>query len=458
MPVENAVKSQHDAVACYTVAPGRPSQITLKTVPDAVCILRLEDETNPDRQMKIYADDDGLIRFYVQPSTESEAVARFVIECEADGKATRYPLELRPHFKPTTEMPRPPVEPYKPPREGARVRPALLADDLLRLSNRELVERGYPIRPNPEQAPGAFNTWRRAVSTPTTVIEPRQVARPDISRAQPPTFTPLPPLPPQGPQITSTSNDHWCGFQLDYGDGNVPFDLVTGTWVVPNLALKVSGYGFPGELLESMYSACWIGLDGSVFLPNDPLVQAGTEHDIFVATDNQGSVYTFTNYSAWTEIYPQQPSSYTITNFPVNAGDEIYAQIWIGDEDSGPNLQGAFAFFYLANLTRSIIALVQTSLASLGLTGWLTGTAASWIVERPMANGKLYDLPDYGRIQMSQAVARQTNGTFVPYLTNVDSTFSQFLYQITMMLDRDVLSTVTPVSDDSMLFEWKAFQ
>lgn len=48
------------------------------------------------------------------------------------------------------------------------------------VSDKELVKRGYPIRPNPEQAPGAFNTWRRAVSIPTTVIDPRQVARQNV--------------------------------------------------------------------------------------------------------------------------------------------------------------------------------------------------------------------------------------------------------------------------------------
>ena len=56
------------------------------------------------------------------------------------------------------------------------------------------------------------------------------------------------------------------------------------------------------------------------------------------------------------------------------------------------------------------------------------------------------------------AVTRQSDGTYVPYFTNVDNTLSQFLWQITMKLDNgDVLSTVTPVSDESMLFTWKAF-
>ena len=73
--------SLHPDSARYTIAPGRSSQITLKTFPHAVCTLHLENETNADRHLKLYADDDGLIRLYVQPSREHECVARLVLDC-----------------------------------------------------------------------------------------------------------------------------------------------------------------------------------------------------------------------------------------------------------------------------------------------------------------------------------------------------------------------------------------
>jgi hypothetical protein len=450
MAIQSPEMSPVPAAARYTVAPGIMSQITLKTLPHAACTLRAEDETNPDRQMKLYADDDGLIRFCVRPSREEEIVARFVIDCEAERKVTRYPLELRPHSKPTAEMPHPPTEPLKEHQAGARVRPALLGDELLRLSDKELVNRGYPIRPNPEQAPGAFNTWRRAVSTPTTVIEPRQVARPDIIRTWPPVVKPLPPLPPLPPPgggITPEPSDNWSGFQLNYGPG--AFDLVTGTWVVPSVT---------GKSDKHMYSSCWVGLDGYPFEPGYlpptfDLVQAGTTQQVL---EYLGSIFTFTSYFAWTQLLPNQTYSQQITNFNVHHGDEIFAEVWIGNVDSGPTLQGALGIFFLENLTRSRSTAIATPLGDTQVAGW----EAEWIVERPAVNKStnLSDLPDYHSINMSAAFARLTsNGVYLPYLTNVDNQSYQYLLQFTMVNDPHVLSTVTPVTYDSMRFDWKNF-
>jgi hypothetical protein len=316
--------------ARYTVAPGKSSQITLKTLPHAACTLRPEGETNSDRHIKLYADGDGLIRFYVRPSKEDETVARFVIDCEADGRATSYPLELRPHFQATAEMPPPPLELYQPPPQGARVRPALLGDDLLRLPVEGLVMRGCPIRSNPEEAPGAFNTWRRAVSIPTTIIEPHQVGRPDIRISPPPPVQPMPPLrPPQGggqpmPNTFQLVSQRWSGFYISGQNGT--FDLETGTWVVPPV------FGFESAFYHQMYSGCWVGLDG--LYPSD-LVQAGTEHN---GTYFLG--WTFLGCSAFTQFLPQQATSHEITNFPVHLGDEVFVQVWIGNVGSAPTLKG----------------------------------------------------------------------------------------------------------------------
>ena len=41
------------------------------------------------------------------------------------------------------------------------------------MDDEALREGGYPLRPHPTEAPGAFNAWRRAVSIATTIVEPR---------------------------------------------------------------------------------------------------------------------------------------------------------------------------------------------------------------------------------------------------------------------------------------------
>jgi hypothetical protein len=438
-------KPQDVGAARYTVAPGQLSQITLKTFPDAACIVRREGETNPDLCMRLYADDEGWIRFYVRPSVQQDAPAKFVIESEAGGKVVKLPLELRAHYVPTSELPNPPVEPVDLPRPGDRIRPALPVDDLFRIPVEELIQRGYPIRPDPEKAPGAFNTWRRAVSIPTTIIEPHQVARPEFA----PPVPPMPPAhPPQGgggsAALYPITALNWSGYAVYNGSGT---DLVIGTWRVPTILGVETGFS------NNVYSSCWVGLDG--FCPNQPpppgldLVQAGTQHDVWEILG-----WTFITFFAWTEFLPHQTAEKQISNFPVNFGDEIHAQVWVGNPDSAPTVKGAFAFFALENLTRSKSTVVRTAVSDQVVSGML----AAWIVERPSLSNssELSNLTDYFDIPMSDAWA-EINGVYTPYsgLPNLQ------VYQITMVgnlvTDSPVLSTVTPVTFDSMLFHWKAF-
>jgi hypothetical protein len=155
------------------------SEINLQVTPNGVCTLRREDDAA--HSLRVYADPEGVIRFHVRPSNEHSEVATVVIDCDLEGKVTRLPLELRSSFKPTRAMPAPPSVDPRPRREGARVRQALDLHEALRLSDEALVERGYPLQPHPSEAPRAFNAWRRAVSIPTTIVEPTAVSRPDIS-------------------------------------------------------------------------------------------------------------------------------------------------------------------------------------------------------------------------------------------------------------------------------------
>jgi hypothetical protein len=142
----------------HTVRPGTNSPLFFKTVPGATCHLRRADDTDVTRRLKLFADDEGIICFHVRPSVEAEHIAKVVIECEAGGKITHYPLELRASRKDTPAMPFPEKE--RPPRkESVSVRPALSREDGLRLSKDELLERGYPPRPDPK-ALAPFRAWR----------------------------------------------------------------------------------------------------------------------------------------------------------------------------------------------------------------------------------------------------------------------------------------------------------
>jgi hypothetical protein len=238
----------------HTITPGIASQIALRTLPNAVCTLRREGESDPAHGLILYADADGMIRFHARPSAASDRLPRLVIECEADGKHVRYPLELRASREPTPEHPVPALATVKPRRQGAHVRPALPEEEALRRTPEELLKLGYPLRPNPEEAPHAYNAWRRVVASPATFVEPRTVTRPDISHGR------------TNIEDAPESSRNWSGFELRGAAGT--YDWVTGMWHVPSVTAEADTH---------TYSTMWIGLDGD---NTTDLVQDGTEQHL----------------------------------------------------------------------------------------------------------------------------------------------------------------------------------
>ncbi len=406
----------------YSISPGFSSELHVQTLPGAVCALRREGDPDGARSFRLCADQDGVVRLHVQPSREHSEIARLIIDAEADGKRIHVPLELRPTAKRSRQMPAPPARSPKPRREGAQLRPALEDHELLKLGDEALRERGYPLRPDPDSAPGPFNAWRRAVSTPTTIVEPQSVAHPELHH---------------GAIITAgpASSSNWSGFELSGAAGT--YDWVTGMWNVPSVT---------GESNTHTYSAFWIGLDGD---GTTDLVQAGTEHENF-KFDFWFFDLTFSIYYAWSEFLPQQPTEQQIGNFPINPGDQIFCEVWIGNAGSGPTLSGAFGVLLIENLTTSEYTTVYTPVSSTRVGG----SEAVWIMERPSLGTSLTDLADYGSTRMFNAYARKSNSArgrgCVPYQGANNK-------QISMVNGANTLSTVTPIDTYSMRFDWQRF-
>jgi hypothetical protein len=388
-----------------TVAPNGQSPIAMATLPNAVCSLHLEGETT--RSIKLFADEEGIVRFHAGGSAEANLATQFVLDCAADGATQSFPLELRPNSVPTEDMPAPAQEVRKP-RPGAFVQPALTGSEAASLSAEELATRGYPRRPDREDSK-ARATWLKAVTQPMTFVPAKQVANPEITHGARCCGQPY------------ASN--WSGFQLQ-GPTNQSssYALVTGTWNVPAVTGAPNG--------PVAYSAFWIGLDGfNTFTPvptglSVDLVQAGTEQN---AQTMNG--VTITNYYAWTEFLPQDPFEVVLPNFLVQPGDEIICSVWIGTAQSNlpATLSGQFAWFSIHNVTRSEFTLISESRGYIsGATGErvphgifettnVQGFEAEWIMERPTVNGILPDLADYGKTAMTGAHAQLNNSsTLVP--------------------------------------------
>ena len=268
----------------YTIPPGRQSLIILKTLPDAVCTLHQEGDSTSGYILKLYADHDGIIRFHVSSEHESEVIAKMVLKCEADNKLVEYPLELRSSFKPTHEMPSPPKKNRKTSKKDTSIRPAISEEKMLKISDDELLKRGYPPRPNPEEAPDAFRIWKRIVSIPMTMVKPQVVTNHGISHG--------------GAYHDSSRN--WSGYVLR-GGGKLNYNMVQGSWHVPPVT---------GEIKNNAHSSLWVGLDGwGSWVDHTDLVQAGTEQDCvdLIYPINGGEIvhYSFSSYYAWTEFIPQ---------------------------------------------------------------------------------------------------------------------------------------------------------
>lgn len=406
----------------YSIPPGYASELQVQTLPKAVCTVRRGEDPEEVDGLRVLADDDGTVRLHVQPSNEHSEIAELVIDGEADGRRIRVPLQLRASARASRDMPRPPARARKAVREGAIVRPALGEREMRRIGDEALRGGGYPLRPHPTEAPGAFNAWRRAVSMPTTIVEPRLVAHPELHHGA---------IITAGPATTN----NWSGFELRGATGT--YDWVTGTWNVPSVT---------GETNAHTYSAFWIGLDGDGV---SDLVQAGTEQENYNFLSVRFSL-SISVYSAWTEFLPQQGTEQQIANFPINPGDEIFCEVWVGNAGSGPTLSGALGVFLLENLTTSEAVAVDTRVG----TTVVGGSEAVWIMERPSLGTALTDLADYASARMFNAYARKANSPpqrgYVPYqgANNL---------QITMINGATTLSTVTPIDTDSMRFQWQHF-
>jgi len=399
-----------------TIPPKAATPIALATLPNATCSLHPEGDTT--QSVKLFADEEGTVRFHVSPSAESDMAVPMMVDCEADGVAQTFPLALRPNSTPTADMPAPAAEVRKP-RPGAFVRPALTGDEAATLSDEELAARGYRRRPDPKDSPKAHAAWSKAVTQPMTFVPPTQAVNP-------------------GTTHDALNGFNWSGVQL-VAPANVGYSVAEGSWYVPAVVA-------PGPNNAPTYSGLWVGLDSStgVFAPNGTLkhvlVQAGTAQNTQTVTW-PGFPLVISTYYAWTEFLPQDPSEKPIQNFVVRPGDLIACYVWIG---GGPiaNLSGPYAWFEISNVTTGTYTIIPQSRSYIAgpnaerlppgaigtpLTTNVNGSLADWVMERPTVNGAMPSLANFGQTQMWGAYAGINNTpTYVPAYGSNTRAYSMF--------------------------------
>jgi Peptidase A4 family len=379
----------------HIVYPETESLVTFQATPHAVCSLR--HAARQDHRLQLDADENGVVRFHAKAAKNAAPIEMMLEVGGGSGKKTVHTLELR--ADPTHSADAEPQMASASPR-ARNIRPALTGDQL-KLSNTDLLARGYPPRPDPAVSPSRHARWLRQVSQPFAAVDPTRIPHPGVSFAKShpalKLMAPTLPLPPPVAHSMFNSNSGiWSGAYLSNPNGQ--FYSIQADWNVPGVFGLPNGPGYSAV-------AEWIGLDSS----GTDLYQAGTDSECF----NFGEFgWVFTNYWIWIELLPFAP--WGVPNFPVSPGDSISVDIFVADQsgmtwfqnqnEGNGGLTGAddSVWFMLYNYTQGAsfwgtLPVAPVNLGGLQSTGF-TGTTAEFIIERPTdtSSNTPYPLASFG--------------------------------------------------------------
>jgi len=402
--------------SAFTIGPDVSTPIVLKTQPDAVCTLHGEGAGVNAPGMKSYANGEGYLKIHARIKEESQE-SRAELDCTAKGSVTRYPLHLRASDTATDDMPAP--RSTMPTPKGSAIQPALTEAEAQQLSDEELTSRGFPPRPD---SPDALTSWLQVVTRPSTMVDPHLVSRTDVVH--------------HFAEAGVTHGYNWSGYVAD-AKKNRSYSSVHGEWNMPTVVAC--------ENVSNTFSAFWIGLDGYSL---SELSQEGTEQDCYYIG---GSYYS--NYYAWSEVLPNQPTEKQITAFAPNPGDYMYATVWIGNSSGvrTNNGSGGYVWFYMNDQSQGVYAQFSTKLGST----YFDGKTVEWIMERPgLGGGTLAELSDFGSAEMFNAQGFTTGGKWKNYSV-LGNLLQVWLYNAGINgPDNNLLSKATDVGSSTISFTW----
>jgi Peptidase A4 family len=249
--------------------------------------------------------------------------------------------------------------------------------DPLTASARDLAQAGFPPRPTDPKLLARYQQFFNRTKNRFQYIEP-------TFRVDPTKTTHTNKRAEMG--AGTETYDNWSGGVV-YAPSGQSFKWVQGDWVVPDV--------YPTAQNQWQYCANWVGLDGD---GSGDVCQAG----MICAVFQSGSSITRSIYP-WHEWYPS--SWVEITNLPISPGD-LVSMLVCSAEGAGSTT----ATIYFGNQTSGVSMSYQITAPS-GTK--LVGNSAEWIVETPIVNGALTDMPDYGQVFFTNCEGYLTNGSAV---------------------------------------------
>jgi hypothetical protein len=240
------------------------------------------------------------------------------------------------------------------------IRPALTGDPLS-YSQQELIQAGYPRRPNPSS--DMYHRWLRAVSIDVTVVPEQLIAAPATSYY---VFK----------QTVTLPNFNWAGavlaYDSDMSDNNgLEYLEAQADFTVPSFTTNISGQN----------AGFWAGLGGYISNDAGP-IQTGI------------TLLNSSSYQSWIEYGPAR--SQTQNNIVPHANDEMFIECYASDatgyyyDDQGSH--GTFAIIDdTTGLYSGLITLPMPSNEGLSYLG----ESADFIMEDDDA-----PIPNFGEASM----------------------------------------------------------
>ncbi len=397
----------------HELPPGGSSTASIRTLPNAVCKLRPAGvPADSQKQLRLFSDDDGIVRVHMQHVDRSVLSGDLLLDC-VDDAGTRLEHTIAVSIRDDAAS-------QAPAHYSSFGKPLLpiLDVDPMSLSAEEIHARHYPPRPNPITNQAEYSRWLDLVNSAPTMVAPHLID--DVESVHGPAHSNQP----------GTSNN-WSGYVITTAKSASKFAWIYGEWRVPR-AYAESGFA------SWDHSTMWVGIDG---WGSADVVQDGTDQDTLTGFWIQTS-----SYDAWTEWYPI--NSQTVSNFPVNPGDDIRAWTWVLDSGGHYSNSPTVGWYYLWNATENCAVELSTNEPS-GTV--FDGHAAEWVMERPTVLGSIASLAQYASpTSLTGALAYDLNGATHYYTSDTS-------WQVTMVDNSNhnaVLSTVKPLSSSTMAFSW----
>jgi hypothetical protein len=375
--------------------------VQLQTWPGAQCSAQPAGNTDPNQVLPVMADDLGVVQFSAVRAAPSDPVTAVVVDCQdGSGKTQTYPLDLT---SASTFQPLPASATAAPP---GTTRPALKGDPMT-YSEQELIDQGYGVRPDPNVAPRAYQTWRDAASKPTRMVQRKPVAMRGHGG---------------GSTINMQPPPGWSGgmlFTNTYVFSFFQFVIPTAS---PTTACSAA-YIWGG--LGGFFNADLIQ-DGVQLLGNTTLMQYAPMAEYWSGNGVGGGCY----------------SSECWLGFNVAAGDTFFGEAWACDANGNTNASGGFGCFFGEDTTTGVSMMCDTrsgTCTSLPQINQFVGATAEAIIEDNAPNNWCNasgTFAKYGSAYM-YFMARDKNGITHDWATdnpnivtiNVVNSSGQFLGQ-----------------------------